>query len=282
MRLYLSLFLFLLTASLVTSEYWMGKAGTTTTTWDGCVPACAYHKTVLACDRHNNPLIWNKERGKQYANACFPGEVKEWSENIRPRLAFTCDYFQPRLSHDERGVSVSVGFAGNSDPDNCGSCFRLQWTGGPARGQEMVVMVINNGGVPPDGFDLYMAGGGPGDYDATALKYNYKEKEKKHYEGGRQRGGTTSRSDCGKIDNPQLKAGCLWRYDWANDGSHGLSLNEAPIKYKEEQCPKILLDIADGSYARYVQKIRQGSSGGSRYRKPHHTPNELQIREPQE
>ncbi|KAF5387026.1 hypothetical protein D9615_002061 [Tricholomella constricta] len=136
-------------------------AGTTTTTWDCCEPACGYTSNLSAgargpvrsCNKTNGPAA----AGAQ--NACF----------TQGGQAFSCSSYQPIIISN----TLSYGFAGhgNTATATCCKCYQFMWTSGAAAGKSMIVQAINAGGITDTDFDIYTPGGGVGDYNGCTAQY---------------------------------------------------------------------------------------------------------------
>ncbi|KAI0704442.1 glycoside hydrolase [Cerioporus squamosus] len=199
-------------------------AGTTTTTWDCCEPACGYTSNlspgargpVQSCNQSNGPAA----SGAQ--NACFVSSGN---------LAFSCDKYQPIIVNS----TLSYGFAGhgNTATSTCCKCYQFTWTSGAAAGKSMIVQAINAGGITDTDFDIYTPGGGVGDFNACTAQYGAPSGG-----WGRQYGGVTSDAQCSQLPS-NLQAGCHWRWQWA-----GGDVNTWQITYKQVNCPSQLTSLS--------------------------------------
>ncbi|RDB19480.1 putative endoglucanase type K [Hypsizygus marmoreus] len=209
----------LLSASLVQAR----TAGTTTTTWDCCLPACGYTSNLSAgargpvkgCNKTNGPAAPDAQ------NACFTSGGQ----------AFSCSSYQPIIISN----TLSYGFAGhgNTASATCCKCYQFTWTSGTAQGKSMIVQAINAGGITDTDFDIYTPGGGVGDFNACTAQYGAPAGG-----WGRQYGGVTSDSQCSELPS-NLQAGCHWRWQWA-----GGDVNTWQITYRQVNCPSQLTSIS--------------------------------------
>ena len=160
--------------------------------------------------------------------------------------AYECYDFAPWY---DAGSNLAYGFvAYNGVP--CGTCFMLQFTGGgnsgpnpgasALKGQQMVVQVINIGGIQANQFDILIPGGGVGAMTAgcTAQWGNV--------DLGVTYGGLLSEcgGDCncmkGKCSSvfggisSTLKAGCDWFTNWYS------CADNPQLVYKQVSCPQQL------------------------------------------
>lgn len=141
--------------------------------------------------------------------------------------SFACYDEAPRAVSD----CLSYGHIARN-PANCGSCYRIQFTGegfynandpGSKRikGKQMIVKVTNTGGdVGPTQFDLMVPGGGVGQFNACSRQWNQNDL-------GEQYGGFLSdctgnlqakkdcvRAKCNLIPAGAARDGCIWFVDW--------------------------------------------------------------------
>ncbi|TCD68186.1 hypothetical protein EIP91_011357 [Steccherinum ochraceum] len=198
-------------------------AGTTTTTWDCCEPACGYTSNlspgatgpVKSCNQNNGVA----SAGAQ--NACF----------TQGGGAFSCQTYQPIIVNS----TLSYGFAGhgNTATSSCCKCYQFTWTSGAGVGKSMIVQAINAGGITDTDFDIYTPGGGVGDYNACTAQYGAPAGG-----WGRQYGGVTSDAECSQLPS-NLQAGCHWRWQWA-----GGDVNEWQITYEQVNCPSQLTSVS--------------------------------------
>jgi len=160
--------------------------------------------------------------------------------------AFECFDFAPWF---DPGTNTSYGFAAHNGV-NCGSCFMLQFTGqghysasdpgsNALKGQQMVVQVINIGGIDPSQFDLLIPGGGVGDF-AGGCPAQWGSVELGAKYGGllTQCGGGGACASCmkGKCSSvfgkfPALQAGCNWFTDWFG------CADDPNVIFKQVSCP---------------------------------------------
>ena len=205
--------------------------------WDCCKPACGWKANVSggspmsSCDKSNNSLGSNYDA----VNACQGGGT-----------AYMCWSGVPWSVSD----TVSYGFAAASGSDYvCGRCFQIQFTGSSHNGganpgaaaikdKQMIIQVINNGGVAEDQFDLLIPGGGVGALNACSTQWGSSDL-------GAQYGGFLSgcngdtacvQQKCqtvfaGKAD---LMAGCTWFLNWFK------AADNPNFVYKQVTCPSAL------------------------------------------
>jgi hypothetical protein len=207
-----------------------GTNGWASRYWDCCKPSCSWtancNPPVPSCDKGGTTRI-----GSDAKNGCEGGGS-----------AFECYDFSPWY---ESGTNMAYGFAAYNGVA-CGTCFELQFTGGSnsgdnpgaaaLKGQQMIVQVINIGGIAANQFDLLIPGGGVGAMSAgcTAQWGNV--------DLGVTYGGLLSEcaGDCtcmkGKCSSvfgsiSLLKAGCDWFTGWFN------CADNPQLVYKQVSCP---------------------------------------------
>jgi hypothetical protein len=131
-----------------------GSTGYATRYWDCCKPSCSWTTAVPACGKDGSSKITDRNA----KSGCDSGGT-----------AFECYNFAPWY---DSATNMSYGFAAHNGV-SCGACFQLQFTGtshnGGANpgaqaigGQQMIVQVINIGGIASEQFDLLIPGGGVG------------------------------------------------------------------------------------------------------------------------
>ena len=195
--------------------------------WDCCKPSCSWTTAVPACGMDGMSKISDRNA----KSGCEGGS------------AYECYDFAPWY---DSGTNMSYGFvAYNGSP--CGTCFMFQFTGashngGTAgasalKGQQMIVQVINIGGLGGDQFDIMIPGGGVGDFPAGC------KAQWGNVDFGATYGGllTNCKNDpaCmkGKCQSvfgniPALKAGCDWFTGWYS------SADNPSFQYKKVSCPQ--------------------------------------------
>jgi hypothetical protein len=157
--------------------------------------------------------------------------------------AFECYDFSPWY---DSGTNMSYGFVAYNGA-SCGACYMFQFTGashsgtneGAAalKGQQMIVQVINIGGLGGDQFDIMIPGGGVG-----AMTAGCKAQWGSSTEFGETYGGllSTCKNDpacmkgkCQSVfgSKPALKAGCDWFTGWYS------SADNPQFQYKKVSCP---------------------------------------------
>jgi len=199
-----------------------GTAGTTTTTWDCCKPACGWTSNlpsgttgvVASCSASNEVLS-----DASTENACDGG------------TAYSCDTFQPQIINS----TWSYAFAGhtNTATTSCCQCYQFSWTSGAGEGKNMIVQAVNAGGITDVDFDIYTPGGGVGSEEACSSQYDTSTTG-----WGAQYGGVSSDSDCDALPS-NLQAGCHWRFEWA-----GGTVNEWTIDFQQVNCPAELTSVS--------------------------------------
>jgi len=133
-----------------------GQTGFGTRYWDCCMPSCSWSTQLPYCDA--NGTTTHSGTSSSTKSGCEGGS------------AFECFNFSPWY---DSASNTSYGFAAyNGAP--CGSCYALQFTGegqygatagsSSLKGKQMIVQVINIGGLGGNQFDLLIPGGGVGDF----------------------------------------------------------------------------------------------------------------------
>jgi hypothetical protein len=128
-----------------------GSTGWATRYWDCCKPSCAWTTAVPSCAKDGSTRITSRDT----ASGCDSGGS-----------AYECYDFSPWY---DSATNMSYGFAAYNGA-SCGACFQLQFTGqghsspnSPGiAGKQMIVQVINIGGLQTGQFDLLIPGGGVG------------------------------------------------------------------------------------------------------------------------
>ena len=208
-----------------------GTSGWASRYWDCCKPSCGWtansNPAVPSCQKDGTTRISVDSK-----NGCEGGGS-----------AYECYDFAPWY---DSGNNMSYGFAAyNGVP--CGTCFELQFTGGgnsganpgatALKGQQMIVQVINIGGIAANQFDLLIPGGGVGAMTAgcTAQWGNV--------DLGSTYGGllsecagdaTCMKGKCSSVFGglgSALKAGCDWFTGWFS------SADNPQLVYKQVTCP---------------------------------------------
>jgi hypothetical protein len=129
-----------------------GSNGWASRYWDCCKPSCSWTTAVPSCQVDGTTRISNRDT----QSGCSGG------------TAYECYDFSPWY---DSSTNMSYGFAAFNG-GSCGTCYQLQFTGqthngggtGAAAiaGQQMIVQVINIGGIESGQFDLLIPGGGVG------------------------------------------------------------------------------------------------------------------------
>ncbi|MBN1612553.1 MAG: hypothetical protein JW940_38340 [Polyangiaceae bacterium] len=207
--------------------------------WDCCKPHCGWTanvpggKPLSACDVNNQSLGGNYDA----KNGCESGGQ-----------AFMCYGFAPWAASD----TVSYGFAAFNGVA-CGTCFQIQFTGDSHNGgsdsgaagikdKQMVVQVINIGGIEASQFDLLIPGGGVGAMNGCSTQWSGAPL-------GAQYGGYLSecsgsnRGQCvldkcqaafGASGREDLMEGCRWFVEWFN------AADNPNLVYKQTTCPEAI------------------------------------------
>lgn len=213
--------------------------------WDCCKPACGWTgndpNPIPSCSESNQQLS-----DMTATNACQSGGT-----------AYMCWSGIPRAV----STSVSYGFAAASGSNySCGKCFQIQFDGGSnngtpnagttaIKGKQMIIQIINNGGVQANQFDLLIPGGGVGALDACQTQWGTTNL-------GAQYGGfltaceqsnPTAPSSCvqsmcntvfaGKTD---LLAGCNWFLNWFQ------AADNPTFVYLPVNCPSDFTSVMGG------------------------------------
>lgn len=211
-----------------------GTNGWASRYWDCCKPSCGWtgnsNPPVPSCQKDGMTRI-----SVDAKNGCEGGGS-----------SYECYDFSPWY---DASTNMAYGFvAYNGVP--CGTCFKLQFTGsghsgsnaGAAalKGQQMIVQVVNIGGIEANQFDILVPGGGVGQMTAgcTAQWGNV--------DLGATWGGllTNCKNDCncmkGKCQSvfgnlsPLLKAGCDWFTNWYS------CADNPNLVYQKVSCPSQL------------------------------------------
>lgn len=205
-----------------------GTDGWATRYWDCCKPHCAWSGNVnpplSSCNQQNQSV-----GASDQASACDGGGD------------FMCWSFAPWSVSD----TVSYGFAAMAG-GVCGRCYQLQFTGAShggsgasaVSGKQMIVQIINVGGLQQNQFDLLIPGGGVGDFNACSTQWGTSDLGAQY--GGFLLGcnGDTScvRQMCDDVfsGKPELMAGCDWFLGW-----FGAADNPALV-YQQVDCPSAI------------------------------------------
>ena len=211
-----------------------GTNGWATRYWDCCKPSCGWtansNPAVPSCAKDGTTRV-----GVDAKNGCEGGGS-----------AFECYDFSPWY---DAGTNMAYGFAAYNGV-SCGTCFKLQFTGsghsgvndGAAalKGQQMVVQVINIGGIEANQFDVLIPGGGVGAMNGCATQWGSST------DLGSQYGGllsecngdaTCMKGKCASVFgnvSSVLKAGCDWFTGWYS------SADNPALVYTKVSCPSQL------------------------------------------
>jgi hypothetical protein len=211
-----------------------GTNGWASRYWDCCKPSCGWkansNPPVPSCNKDGTTRA-----GVDNKNGCEGGGT-----------AFECYDFSPWY---DAGTNMAYGFAAYNGVA-CGTCFMLQFTGsghsgvnaGAAalKGQQMVVQVINIGGIEANQFDVLIPGGGVGAMNGCATQWGSST------DLGSQYGGllsecsgdaTCMKGKCTSVFgnvSSVLKAGCDWFTGWYS------SADNPALVYKQVSCPSQL------------------------------------------
>ncbi len=211
-----------------------GTNGWASRYWDCCKPSCGWtansNPPVPACAKDGTTRV-----GADSTNGCESGGS-----------AFECYDFSPWY---DPGTNMAYGFAAYNGV-SCGTCFMLQFTGGSnsgtnagataLKGQQMIVQVINIGGIQANQFDVLIPGGGVGAMNGCATQWGSST------DLGVQYGGllsecagdaTCMKGKCTSVFgnvSSVLKAGCDWFTGWYS------SADNPSLVYKQVSCPSQL------------------------------------------
>jgi hypothetical protein len=160
--------------------------------------------------------------------------------------AFECYDFSPWY---DAGTNMAYGFAAYNGVA-CGTCFMLQFTGsgnsGPndgaaaLKGQQMVVQVINIGGIAANQFDVLIPGGGVGAMNGCSTQWGSSTDLGVQYGGllsECKSDATCMKGKCSSVFgnvSSVLKAGCDWFTGWYS------SADNPSLVYKQVSCPSQL------------------------------------------
>jgi hypothetical protein len=211
-----------------------GTSGWASRYWDCCKPSCGWsansNPPVPSCDKGGSTRISVDQK-----NGCEGGGS-----------AFECYDFSPWF---DSGTNMSYGFAAYNGVA-CGTCFELQFTGngnsGPnagaaaIKGQQMIVQIINIGGIAANQFDLLIPGGGVGAMNGCATQWGGSADLGVQYGGLLSECGgdaTCMKGKCSSVFgsiSSTLKAGCDWFTGWFS------SADNPQLVYKQVSCPSQL------------------------------------------
>ncbi len=207
-----------------------GSTGYATRYWDCCMPSCSWTTNVPYCDV--NGTTKHTGAGANTKSGCDSGGS-----------AYECYDFSPWY---DAATNMSYGFVAHNNV-TCGTCYELQFTGAghdganpgatAITGRQMIVQVINIGGIASDQFDVLIPGGGVG-----AMTQGCKTEWGSSTDLGATYGGlysntggncSTMRTKCQSVFGslPGLLAGCLWFTDWYNCADNPV------VTYKQVNCP---------------------------------------------
>jgi hypothetical protein len=167
--------------------------------------------------------------------------------------AFACYDYSPIVVSN----CLAYGFAAFNS-GSCGSCYELTFTGtasngggmgaGMVKGKQMIVQVVNIGGIKANQFDLMIPGGGVGALDACMQQWNLPTSQL-----GVQYGGFMSTCEQMSTDYATqeacvekscatlpmgLQAGCNWFVSWLD------AADNPDVSYQEVTCPSQLTQIS--------------------------------------
>lgn len=206
------------------SQGWMSRY------WDCCKPACAWPQNAPGGHAMPTCSSGTQRTGSDAGSACSGGG------------AYMCYDFQPWAVDSY----LAYGFVAASGSNyQCGACYEFQFDGTShtsskaegAKNKTLIVQVINNGGVQSNQFDLLLAGGGVGDFDACTKEWKVNSSDL-----GAKYGGLldSCNGDLGCYNNkaktlfgdkPELMAGATWFATW-----FGIAGNPNMV-YKKVSCP---------------------------------------------
>ena len=210
-----------------------GQNGWASRYWDCCKPACGWTANVhsggppmSSCNQSN------QSNGGNYdvQNACDGGG------------GYMCWSGAP-WSVD---ANTSYGFAAGSGANySCGRCYQVQFTGTghnsanagaqSLKGKQMIVQIINNGGVGADQLDILIPGGGVGALNACSRQWGTSDLGAQY--GGFLAGCNGDKScvqnKCNTVfaGKPELLAGCSWFLGWYN------AADNPNLVFKRVACP---------------------------------------------
>jgi hypothetical protein len=211
-----------------------GTNGWASRYWDCCKPSCGWsgnsNPPVPSCAKDGVTRI-----GVDSKNGCEGGGS-----------AYECYDFSPWY---DAGTNTAYGFAAYNGVA-CGTCFMLQFTGGghsgtndgasALKGQQMVVQVINIGGIEANQFDVLIPGGGVGAMNGCATQWGSSTDLGVQYGGllSECKGDATCmKGKCTSVFgavSSVLKAGCDWFTGWYS------SADNPSLVYKQVSCPSQL------------------------------------------
>ena len=211
-----------------------GTNGWASRYWDCCKPSCGWtgnsNPPVPSCDKGGTTRV-----GVDGKNGCEGGGS-----------AFECYDFSPWY---DSGTNLAYGFAAYNGVA-CGTCFMLQFTGGgnsgpndgaaALKGQQMVVQVINIGGIAANQFDILIPGGGVGAMNGCSTQWGSSTDLGVQYGGllSECKGDATCmKGKCSSVFggiSSVLKAGCDWFTGWYS------SADNPNLVYKQVSCPSQL------------------------------------------
>ncbi len=211
--------------------------------WDCCKPHCAWSGNVASGDPVSSCDATDQVIGDNQGSACLSGP------------SFMCHSMAPWSVSS----NLSYGYAAIRDTGSvCGLCYQLQFTGSSHNagndpgssaisGKQMVVQVINVGGVERDQFDLLIPGGGVGDFDACSTQWQTSDIGARYGGFRTECSGTHQQiKDCvaQKCESvfgdtfPELYAGCMWYVEWF-EAADNPSFNYVPVA-----CPPELTGVS--------------------------------------
>jgi hypothetical protein len=214
-----------------------GTNGWASRYWDCCKPSCGWtansNPAVPSCAKDGTTRV-----GADGKNGCEGGGS-----------AFECYDFSPWY---DAGTNMAYGFAAYNGVA-CGTCFMLQFTGsanggssdkngGDAKlkGQQMIVQVINIGGIQANQFDVLIPGGGVGAMNGCATQWGSSTDLGSTYGGLLSEcndDATCMKGKCSSVFgnvSSVLKAGCDWFTGWFS------SADNPSLVYKQVSCPSLI------------------------------------------
>ena len=205
-----------------------GDPGWASRYWDCCMPSCAWSTNLAWCDKNGTTTHSGSNGAK---SGCESGGN-----------AFECYNFAPWY---DSSTNMSYGFVAHNQV-TCGTCYEIQFTGeghdgaNPGataiNGKQMIVQVINIGGIGSDQFDLMIPGGGVGAMTAGCSAQWGNVDLGATYGGLYSNTGgncSTMKTKCQSVfgSMPDLLAGCLWFTDWY------ACADNPKLIYKKVNCP---------------------------------------------
>jgi hypothetical protein len=192
------------------------------------MPSCSWSTNLPWCDKDGT----TKHTGSNGAKSGCEGGGN----------AFECYNFAPWY---DSATNLSYGFVAHNQVP-CGTCYQVQFTGeghdgnnpgaSAIKGKQMIVQVINIGGIGSDQFDFLIPGGGVGAMTAGCTAQWGNVDLGATYGGLYSNTGgncETMKSKCKSVFGSMAEplAGCLWFTDWF------ACADNPKLVYKKVTCP---------------------------------------------